>query len=135
MNGFGPLVDTSVLIDYFGGVDSRETDILDKLLDQGAPPSTAPIIMQEYLQGLIDPDEFDLALAELRYFDQLPPTDYEIHFRAAEAHVRMRRRGLTVPTIDILIVTIAQTAGCTLLTRDERQRESARFLKVKLAER
>ncbi|HEU4340760.1 MAG TPA: hypothetical protein VFU31_04250 [Candidatus Binatia bacterium] len=53
MNGESPLVDTSVLIDYFSGINTRESAILDELLEQGPPPTTAPIIVQEYLQGLI----------------------------------------------------------------------------------
>ena len=57
MNGEGPLVDTSVLIDYFDGIDCRESTVLDKPLEQGPPPTTATIIVQEYLQGLIDPSE------------------------------------------------------------------------------
>lgn len=133
MNGYGPLVDTSVLIDYFGGIASRETAILDKFLDQGPPPFTAPIIVQEYLQGLTDPKEFALARADLENFHRLPPSDYQLHLHAAEAHVHTKRRGLTVPTIDSLIVTMAQEAGCTLLTKDKRQKEFARFLKVSLA--
>lgn len=133
MNGYGPLVDTSVLIDYFDGITSRETAILDKLLDQGPPPSIAPIIVQEYLQGLIDPTEFALGQADLEKFHQLPPSGYGLHLRAAEAHVRIKRRGLTIPTIDTLIVSMAQEARCSLLTRDGRQREFARFLKVRLA--
>lgn len=133
MNGFGPLVDTSVLIDYFGNIDSRETEILDKLLDKGPPPSTAPIIVQEYLQGLTDSNEFALARADLESFHQLPPPDYLLHLRAAEFHVRMRRRGVTIPTIDTLIVTMAEVADCRLLTRDARQKELARFVGVRLA--
>ena len=38
MNGDGPLVDTSVLIEYFEGIDCRESALLDKLLEQGPPP-------------------------------------------------------------------------------------------------
>ena len=133
MNGFGPLVDTSVLIDYFGDIDSRETAVLDRLLDQGPPPATAPIIVQEYLQGLTNPEEYNLARTALRQFDRLPPPNYEVHLRAAEAHVQMKRRGITVPTIDTLIVTIAHAAECSLLTRDGRQRELAQFVKVRLA--
>lgn len=131
MNGL--LVDTSVLIDYFGGIESRETEILDKLLDQGPPPATAPIIVQEYLQGLINPDEFALAQADLEHFDHLPPPDYKVHLRAAEGHIQIKRRGTTIPTIDTLIVTIAQAAGCSLLTTDKRQTEFSRFLKVRVA--
>lgn len=133
MNGFGPLVDTGVLIDFFGGIDRRETAILDRLLAQGPPPATAPIIVQEYLQGLTEPQEFALARADLENFHQLPPPDYELHLRAAQIHVRMRRRGVTVPTIDTLIVTMALVSGCLLLTRDARQQELSRFIRVPLA--
>lgn len=132
MNGAGPLVDTSVLIDYFNGVDSRETAILDKLLEQGPVPAIAAIIMQEYLQGLVDPGEFALAKTDLECFERLSLPDYSLHLRAAEGHVRIKRTGVTIPTIDTLIVTLADAAGCHLLTRDRRQIEFARFLNVRL---
>ena len=132
MNGESPLVDTSVLIDYFTGIKCRETEILDELLEQGPPPTTAAIIVQEYLQGLTEPTKFALAEADLEYFERLPPPDYSLHLVAAENHVKMRRRGITVPTVDTLIATMAQAAGCPLLTRDRRQKDLARFLKVKL---
>ena len=132
MNGESPLVDTSVLIDYFSGINCRESAILDDLLEQGPPPTTAAIIVQEYLQGLIDPTEFALAKADLEHFDRLPPPDYSLHLVAAENHAKMRRRGITIPTIDTLIVTMAHVARCSLLTRDARQKDLARFLKLKL---
>jgi predicted nucleic acid-binding protein len=132
MNGESPLVDTSVLIDYFNGIDCRECAILDKLLEQGPPPATAAIIVQEYLQGLTDATEFALAAADLECFDRLPPPDYSLHLIAAENHVKMRRKAVTIPTVDTLIVTMADAARCALLTRDVRQKDLARFLKVKL---
>jgi len=126
----GPLVDTSVLIDYFGGQENRESQLLDDFLAQGPPPATCPIIMQEYLQGLIDSQEFALARADLAHFDQLPPPDYETHIRAAEFQVQLRRRGVTVPTVDTLIVTMAKVSGRSLLTRDQRQQDLAQSLRV-----
>ena len=132
MNGESPLVDTSVLIDYFAGIKCRETELLDKLFEHGPAPTTAAIIVQEYLQGLTDPTEFSLAEADLKWFDRLPPPDYSLHLAAAENHVKLTRRGITIPTVDTLIVTIADTAGCALLTRDGRQKDLARFLNVKL---
>ena len=84
------------------------------------------------MHGLIEPTQFALAEADLRLFDRLPPPDYPLHLIAAENHVQMRRRGITIPTIDTLIVTMAQAAGCPLLTRDRRQRDLARSLKVRL---
>ena len=128
----GPLVDTSVLIDYFGGVDGRESQVLDHLLAQGLPPATCPIIVQEYLQGLIDPEEFALARVDLESFDQLPAPDYQLHIRAAEFHTQMKRQGITLPTVDTLIVTLAKAVGRSLLTRDGRQQDLARLIGVRL---
>ena len=87
----GPLVDTSVLIHYFGGIENRESHILDQLLAQGPPPAICPIIIQEYLQGLTDPQEFALARVDLESFDELSAPDYPPHIRAAEFHVQMKR--------------------------------------------
>ena len=55
MISVGPLVDTSVLIDYFAGVGTPESDVLDHFLAYGPLPATCPIIIQEYLHGLTDP--------------------------------------------------------------------------------
>jgi len=129
----GALVDTSVLIDYFGGVANRESRVLDLLLEQGPPPATAPIIVQEYLQGLKEAAEFSLASEDLESFDRLPPPDYPEHVEAADSHVRLRRKGLTIPTVDTLIVTLALRANRPLLTRDRHQRDLARFVGVDLA--
>jgi hypothetical protein len=45
MNGESPLVDTSVLIDYFEGIDCRESAVLDKLLERFGQVSqgTSPV--------------------------------------------------------------------------------------------
>ena len=128
----GPLVDTSVLIDYFGGTENRESDVLDHLLVDGPPPATCPIIVQEYLQGLLDPHEFALARADLEHFDHLPPPHYQVHVRAAEFHLQCKRQGTTVPTVDTLIVALAKVHGRSLLTRDARQRDLARIIRVRL---
>ena len=126
----GPLVDTSVLIDYFGGEDNREAEILDRFLADGPPPATCPIIVQEYLQGLVHAADFRLARRDLESFHHLPPPDYEVHLRAARFHIRLKARGVTVPTVDTLIVTMAKESDCGLLTRDRRQVELAGFLNV-----
>lgn len=132
MISIGPLVDTSVLIDYFGGEDTPEADLLDQFLATGPSPATCPIIVQEYLQGLTGPNDFRLARADLENFHQISPPDYALHLRAAESHIRLKRRGVTVPTVDTLIVTLARDSECGLLTRDSRQADLARFLKVEL---
>ena len=128
----GPLVDTSVLIDYFGGVTNRESDLLDGLLAEGTAPATAPIIVQEFLQGFNRPRHFEAARAHLALFTKLPPPDYSLHEQAAGLHLALKRRGDTIPTVDALIVVIARAAGCELLTRDGHQQRLAKAADVAL---
>lgn len=68
MISLGPLVDTSVLIDYFAGEGTTETDLLAHFLAYGPPPATCPMIVQEYLQGLTDPRDFRLGARILKTF-------------------------------------------------------------------
>ena len=123
----GPLVDTSVLIDYFGGVRNKESDALDRVLANGPPPATAPVIVQEFLQGCPAARDFDPATRWLALFDQLEPPQYDLHVRAARLHLALRRKGLQSSTVDALIVCTAAAAARPLLTRDKVQ--------VRLAER
>ncbi len=128
----GPLVDTSVLIDYFNGVASRESDRLDQLLDRGPAPSTAPLIVQEFLQGLRGTDAFHAASA-LDHFDRLEAPSYAVHEEAATLARRFRLSGNTSSTVDTLIVQMAVHHGVMLLTRDRMQADLARFVRVRLA--
>jgi len=122
----GPLVDTSVLIDYFGGSATPEADALDRCLADGPPPATAPIIAQVFLQGLRLPRDFEAAAEALSWFDRLDPPDYPAHEAAARLHVEAKRRGRAPSTVDTLIVAMALAAGRPLLTRDAAQRALAR---------
>lgn len=116
----GPLVDTSVLVDYFSGRASPETDLLDRLLEDGPAPATAPIILQEFLQGLADGD-VKAGRDYLQRFIAIPAPDYEIHERAAALHRTLRAAGFTVGTADALIVATAERARVPLLTSDRLQ--------------
>ena len=128
----GPLVDTSVLIDYFAGAPTREADILEQYFQQGVPPATAPIILQEFLQGFTRASDIDMAGLYLSQFDRLPAPGYEAHTQAASLHRNLRRKGQTIPTVDSLIVEMARRAGLPLLTADSHQRRLARSAGVDL---
>ncbi len=117
----GPLIDTSVLIDYFGGIRNAETDALDRLLEEGPVPATAPVILQEFLQGFPVARDFERARRWLGLFDRLRTPDYEGHERAARLHLALRRKDLMSSTSDALIVTVAAMAARPLLTRDKLQ--------------
>ena len=131
----GPLVDTGVLIDYFGGIRNAESDLLDDLLEHGPPPATAPIIVQEFLQGFTKPRDFERARLCLEPFDHVEPPDYDLHRKAAALHVALKRKGLTTSSADALIVASARSAGRPLLTRDKAQRALADHAGVELCGR
>ena len=82
----GPLVDTSVLIDFFGGAPTREAGVLDRCLEEGVAPATAPVIVQEFLQGFTRPRDIETARHCLSQFERLPPPDYAAHEAAAALH-------------------------------------------------
>jgi predicted nucleic acid-binding protein len=128
----GPLVDTSVLIDYFGGARTREAALLDRCFDEGLPPFTAPIILQEFLQGFRRAADLDVAHMILAQFERVPPPTYDTHAAAAALHRDARRAGDTIPTVDTLIVRMALDAGLPLLTADAHQRRLARVAGVDL---
>jgi len=128
----GPLVDTSVLIDYFGGAQTREAAVLDRCFDEGIPPATAPVILQEFLQGFRAAAALDAARLVLTQFERLPAPTYDTHGGAAALHREARRGGDTIPTIDALIVQMALEARLPLLTADAHQRRLARMAGVEL---
>ena len=54
------LADTSIWIDYFNGIDSQETDLLDSALNDGTV-TMGDLIFLEILQGFRDDKEFSKA--------------------------------------------------------------------------
>lgn len=128
----GPLVDTSVLIDYFGGARTREADLLERCFEEGIPPATAPVIVQEFLQGFSRASDIDLAALYLSQFERLPVPGYDTHVHAASLHQNLRRKGDTIPTVDTLVVEMARRARLPLLTTDRHQRRLARASGVDL---
>jgi predicted nucleic acid-binding protein len=112
------LVDTSVWIDYFNGIDSPETALLDRLLGTGRL-LTGDLILAELLQGFVNESEARRAynlLVELPYRDL---AGREVALAAAKNYRVLRARGVTVrKTIDILIGTYCLLAGHELLHAD-----------------
>ena len=129
----GPVVDTSVLIDYFAGVNNRETNTFDELLDEGVAPAIVPVIAQEFLQGFTSASDLAKARGYLSPLERLEAPTYETHELAAALHIDGRRSGKTVPTVDTLVVTMARESGRALLTRDRHQKVLAKIARVPLA--
>jgi hypothetical protein len=77
----------------------------------------APLVKVELLLGSRTKAHYDSLKKELDALPQLPPTD-QIFERAAVMAFNLRRKGCTMPLIDVLIAACAVTYSCTLVHHD-----------------
>lgn len=112
------VVDTTVWVDYFHGVENSETAWLDTELDRQRLGLT-DIILREVLQGVRDDaaaKEVERSLLTLEVFETGGVT---LAREAARNYRALRRRGHTVrKTIDCLIATFCLRGQHSLLHRD-----------------
>ena len=109
------LVDSSVWIDYFSGVASPGTELLDALL--GAEPLlTGDLILAEVLQGFAAERDFRQARTLLESFAVVPLAGHDVCVQAAHNFRTLRRKGVTIrKTIDTIIATCCIRNGYSLL--------------------
>ncbi len=121
------LVDTSVLIDYLGGRDSKAARTFQRVLDDGIPFGINSFIYQEVLQGVRSEREFAAAreyLASQTFYVLKDPK--ESFAAASRICFQCRKKGITLnSTIDCLIIQTAIENNLYLLHRD-RDFDSAR---------
>ena len=112
------LVDSSVWVDYFRGVDSAEADKLDGLL--GVEQVVAgDLILTEVLQGFITEREFNQGRKLLASLPMVPLVGEEIAIQAARNFRKLRTLGITIrKTIDTLIATSCIEKDIALLYSD-----------------
>lgn len=112
------VVDTSVWIDYFNGVECCQADRLDILL-RGRSVLVGDIVLAEVLQGFRDEQHFELAKEML---DELPFQvfgSYEVAVEAANSFRYLRRKGITIrKTVDMIIGAYCVLSGAYLLHND-----------------
>lgn len=115
------LLDTSVLVDYFRGLDTPATARLDRLESEGTPFAIPGICCQELLQGAKDEAEW-AELSEYLESQRIahPRSPWQTHVEAARIYFDLRRLGITVrSTIDCWIAQLALEADAPLLHDDE----------------
>ncbi|MBI3354237.1 MAG: PIN domain nuclease [Nitrospirae bacterium] len=115
------LADTSVLIDYFKGIQNTATNKLQFIFDAGIPFGINLFIYQELLQGVKTEKEFAelKAYLETQIFYELK-NKKESFAKAADIYFRCRKKGYQVgSTIDCLIAQTAIENNLLLLHNDE----------------
>ena len=114
------LVDTSVWVNYLRGDATPQVRALKILLSGEEIVGTAPIILQEILQGADSVERFE---TWRKYFSELfcylPRDPVESHIAAARLYQDCRKAGKTLRSSnDCLIARIAIENGLTLLHND-----------------
>lgn len=120
------LVDTSAWIVSFKktGHETLKT-LLKEALDSDRIVA-APFILLELLQGCKTQHEFYNLKARLESLENCSMDDISWE-RAYHFSFSLRRKGLTIPTLDIIIAFLCIEKGYTLLHHDQHFRMIARY--------
>jgi predicted nucleic acid-binding protein len=112
------IVDSTVWIDYFRGVENPQSVWLDAQTETKRLGLT-DLILSEVLQGIRDDHEFLRVQTELFKFELFTPGEIELAVRAAENFRALRKKGFTIRRIaDCWIATFCLREGHELLHRD-----------------
>ena len=111
------VVDSSVWIDYFNGAETPEVDELVALVDR-QPIIVGDLILAEVLQGFRDRREAETARRGLSGFFFHAMVGRDIALASARNYRKLRARGVTVKTVDMLIATFCMEHGHRLLHSD-----------------
>ncbi|MBN1833079.1 MAG: PIN domain nuclease [Deltaproteobacteria bacterium] len=112
------LVDSSVWINYFNGISTWQTDLLDHYLSN-VPVIMGDLILTEVLQGFRSDNDFETAKDFLSALLFRQMGGYHVAIQSAQNYRVLRKAGVTVrKTIDIIIATFCIIEGLTLLHDD-----------------
>ncbi len=100
------VVDTSVLIDYFRAVDTKETALLDTFIDADVEVLIGDLVLMELLQGVRTEQQARSVLQELSVYRTITIAGPDCAIQAAQHYRHLRGIGITPrKSIDTLIAT------------------------------
>ena len=112
------LVDSSVWINYFNGIPTWQTDLLDNYLSN-VPVIIGDLILAEVLQGFRSNNDYETAKDFLSALPFRQIGGYNVAIQSAQNYRVLRKFGVTVrKTIDIIIATFCIMEGLALLHDD-----------------
>jgi hypothetical protein len=112
-------VDSSVWVDYFNGIQSLETNKLDRLL--GAEPvGLGDLVLIEVLQGFKHDRDYNTAKGLLTSLSIFELGGLEMAIKSASNFRLLRKKGMTIrKTIHVLIATYCIENDLSLLHSDK----------------
>ena len=112
------LIDTSAWIASFKKTGNHELKEFMKQAIVSGLAVTSPVIILELLQGCRSVEERDALRTKLESLDVLPITQ-DVWEKAYELGFSLRRKGLTIPTVDLIIAALAIESMTLLLHHDD----------------
>ena len=114
------LVDTSILIDYFRGFENKAIQSFNTILERSLPFGINHHIYLEVLQGSRTDKDYKILK---KYLDTQVFYDLrngkDSFAEAAQIYLKLRKKGVTVSTIDCLIAQVALENDLFLLHNDK----------------
>ena len=112
------LVDSSVWINYFNGITTWQTNLLDSYLSN-VLIIIGDLILTEVLQGFRSDKDYETAKEFLSALPFRQIGGYNVAIQSAQNYRVLRKAGVTIrKTIDIVIATYCIMEGLTLLHDD-----------------
>ena len=112
------LVDTSIWIDYFNGIENKETNILDIALIDGTV-AIGDMIVMETLQGFRSDQDYNKAKKSLATLEQYEMFGQSMVIKCADNYRALRKRGITIrKTADVIIASFCIDKKIPLLFSD-----------------
>jgi hypothetical protein len=123
------LVDTSAWIVSFrkSGHEQMKKTLLEAL--DTLSVATTDIVILELLQGCRNRNEYDAMHARLTALETIPINEavWDLSYTTG---YDLRREGITVPTLDIIIAAAAKIHDCSLLHHDRHFRTISKHLHI-----
>ena len=112
------LVDASVWIDYFNGLSTWQTDLLDNYLSH-TPIIMGDLILAQVLQGFKSDRDYESARDLLGALPFRRIGGYEVAVQSAQNYRALRRSGVVIrKTVYVVIGTFCIMEGLSLLHDD-----------------
>jgi predicted nucleic acid-binding protein len=128
----GTIVDTSVWIDYFNGVDNSQTKSTSAIAE-GNLLFLLPIILQEILQGIKNEKDFLLIKTAFLEYPFLKYNEIETAIEAASLYRFLKLKGITVrKPNDCMIAALCIKNKLSLLHKDKDFDNIAKYTSLKI---
>jgi hypothetical protein len=126
------LVDSSVFIDYFNGMNNWHTVELNALLGNELV-ITGDYILAEVLQGFRNDKDYKVAKEIMQSFPCFNICNEELAIKSADNFRYLRRKGITIrKTVDLIIGTFCIENDIELLHNDRDYEAMGKYLNLKI---